>query len=248
MKRQIHQTTLTERTIPDGRRVALEFRADGSPAVPGTLLVPKGAGPVAAALLIHGYSSRKEQMEESVGKALLRRGIASLAIDLPLHGARRDPAARAGMGEPLELIRHWRLAVQETRLAIHFLRARAEVDAGRVAVVGYSLGSFLATLLAAEEKSVRAVVVAAGGDLPSGIPFATLARTVVDPLRAVRKLAGRPLLVVHGRRDRTVLPEQAQRLFDAAREPKEIRWWDSGHHLPAAAIDDTTQWLVDHLG
>ena len=78
------------------------------------------------------------------------------------------------MGEPLELIRHWRLAVQETRLAIHFLRARAEVDAERVAVVGYSLGSFLATLLASEEKSVRAVVVAAGGDLPSGIPFATL--------------------------------------------------------------------------
>jgi uncharacterized protein len=91
------------------------------------------------------------------------------------------------------------------------------------------------------------VVVAAGGDLPSGIPFATLARTVVDPLRAVRKLKGRPLLVVHGRRDRTVLPEQAQRLFDAAHEPKEIRWWDSGHYLPAAAIDDTTEWLAERL-
>jgi dienelactone hydrolase len=182
-----------------------------------------------------------------VGKALLRKGIASLAIDLPLHGTRRDPSARAGMGEPLELIRHWRLAVQETRLAIHFLRARSEVDEGRVGVVGYSLGSFLATLLASEEKSVRAVVVAAGGDLPSGIPFATLARTVVDPLRAVRKLKGRPLLIVHGKRDRTVLPEQAQRLFDAAHEPKEIRWWDAGHHLPVAAIDDTTAWLVEQL-
>ena len=247
MKRQIHQTTLSERTIPGGRRVALEFRAEGSPPVPGTLLVPQAAGPVPAALLIHGYSSHKEQMEESVGKALLRRGVASLAIDLPLHGTRRDPSARAGMSEPLELIRHWRLAVQETRLAIHFLRARAEVDAERVAVVGYSLGSFLATLLASEERSVRAVVVAAGGDLPSGIPFAALARTVVDPLKAVRKLKGRPLLIVHGRRDRTVLPEQAQRLFDAAQEPREIRWWDSGHYLPAAAIDDTTDWLVEQL-
>ena len=247
MKRQIHQTTLTDRTIPGGRQIALEFRADGSPAVPGTLLVPAASGPVPAALLIHGYSSRKEHMAESVGMALFRRAIASLAIDLPLHGTRREPSAPGGMGDPLVLIRHWRLAVQETRLAIHFLRARTEIDGERIGVVGYSLGSFLATLLASEEKAVRAVVVAAGGDLPSDIPFATLARTVVDPLRAVRKLKGRPLLVVHGRRDRTVLPEQAQRLFDAAHEPKEIRWWDTGHYLPAAAIDDTTDWLAERL-
>ena len=63
---------------------------------------------------------------------------------------------------------------------------------------------------------MRAVVVAAGGDLPAGTPFTALARTVADPLRAVRRLRGRPLLVVHGRRDRTVLPEQAERLFAAA--------------------------------
>ncbi|MBW3630907.1 MAG: alpha/beta fold hydrolase, partial [Gemmatimonadetes bacterium] len=176
MKRQIHQTTLAERTIPGGRQIALEFRGDGSPAVPGTLLLPGSSEPAPAALLIHGYSSRKEHMEESVGRALLRRGVASLAIDLPLHGTRRDPSVQVGMGDPLVLIRHWRLAVQETRLAIHFLRARPEIDSNRLGVVGYSLGSFLATLLAAEEKSVRAVVVAAGGDLPSGIPFATLAR------------------------------------------------------------------------
>jgi uncharacterized protein len=90
-------------------------------------------------------------------------------------------------------------------------------------------------------------VVAAGGDLPRDTPFGTLTRTVVDPLRAVRRLKGRPLLVVHGRRDRTVLPEQAQRLFDAADQPKEIRWWDAGHYLPAAAIDDTTDWLAERL-
>jgi len=30
-------------------------------------------------------------------------------------------------------------------------------------------------------------------------------------------------------------------------EPKEIRWWDSGHYLPAPAIDDTTDWLAERL-
>jgi fermentation-respiration switch protein FrsA (DUF1100 family) len=114
-------------------------------------------------------------------------------------------------------------------------------------VVGYSLGSYLATLQAADDPAIRAVVVAAGGDLPAGTPFTALARGLVDPIRAVRTLRGRPLLVVHGRRDRTVLPEQAERLFAAAAEPKEIRWWDAGHFLPAAAIDDAAEWLARQL-
>jgi dienelactone hydrolase len=248
MKRKIQQRTLSERSVPGGRQITLHFGTEDTPSIPATLLVPEAPGRAPGALLIHGYSSRKEHMAEGVGRALLTRGIGSLAIDLPLHGTRNDPAARGALGNPLELMRHWRTAVQESRLAIHYLRARPEIDPGRVAVVGYSLGSFLALLLAAEEPSVRAVVVAAGGDLPAGIPFAALARTVVDPLRAVRKLKGRPLLVVHGRRDRTVLPEQAQRLFDAALEPKEIRWWDSGHYLPADAIEHAADWLAARLG
>lgn len=247
MRRQIHQTTLGESSLAGGRQLSLHFHAGGSPAVPATLLVPHGEKPVPAALLIHGYSSRKEHMAENVGRLLLGHGIASLAIDLPLHGTRRDPVGQQALSNPLELVRLWRLAVTETRLAVHYLRARDEVDAGRVAVVGYSLGSFLATLLAAEEKSIRALVVAAGGDLPTGIPFGALARTVVDPLRSVRKLAGRPLLIVHGKRDRTVKPEQARRLYEAAHDPKEIRWWDTGHHLPAEAIEHAAAWLEERL-
>lgn len=247
MKRRINQTTQSERTIAGGRQIVVEFRADDLPAVPATLLLPDTPSPVAAALLIHGYSSRKEHMSESVGRALLQRGIASLSIDLPLHGTRRDTLQAQSLRNPLDILRHWRAAVKETRLAIHYLRARSEVDAARVAVVGYSLGSFLATLLAAEESSVRAVVVAAGGDLPANTPFSTLARTIADPIRAVRRLKGRPLLVVHGRSDRTMAPDQAQRLFDAAREPKEIRWWNAGHYLPAEAIDDAAEWLAERL-
>lgn len=247
MKRTIHQTTRSEKSVPGGRQLSLEFRADGSPDVPATLLLPAAAGPAPAALLIHGYSSRKEHMSESVGRALLERGIASLAVDLPLHGTRADPVQAQPLRNPLDAVRQWRLAVQETRLAIRYLQARAEVDRGRVAVVGYSLGSYLATLLAADEPAVRAVVVAAGGDLPTGTPFTTLARTVVDPLRAVQKLKGRPLLVVHGRRDRTVLPEQAERLYQAAGEPKEIQWWDAGHYLPAPAIARAADWLARQL-
>jgi hypothetical protein len=53
--------------------------------------------------------------------------------------------------------------------------------------------------------------------------------------------------MIHGRRDRTILPAQAERLFAAADEPKEIRWWDAGHYLPHAAVLDAAEWLARTL-
>lgn len=247
MMRRIHQSTVQERSTPGGRAIDVEFRVGQTPAVPATILLPETSEPVPGVLLIHGYSSRREHMSESVGRALLARGVASVAIDLPLHGTRREPVQAQAVRNPLEVLRLWRLAVRESRLALHYLRARPEVDGARMAVVGYSLGSYLATLTAAEEAAVKAVVVAAGGDLPSDTPFGALARTVADPLLAVRRLKGRPLLVVHGRNDRTIRPEQARRLFEAAHEPKEIRWWPGGHYLPPEAIADAADWLLQRL-
>ncbi len=154
---------------------------------------------------------------------------------------------RSAFGNPLALAGSWRAAQRETSLALGYLGARPEVDRERLAIVGFSMGSFLGVLVAASEKRVRALVLAAGGDLPDGTPFARVVRTLADPLRAVRRLDGRPLLMAHGRRDTTVSPAQAQRLFDAALEPKELRWYDAGHYLPARAIDEAGAWLVERL-
>jgi len=52
---------------------------------------------------------------------------------------------------------------------------------------------------------------------------------------------------VHGRRDRTILPVQAERLYAAAREPKEIHWWDAGHFLPGEAVAKAARWVADTL-
>jgi uncharacterized protein len=235
------------RDVPGGVRYDLEI-ADGEERIPAALLVPASEAPSPAALLLHGFGSRKERMTDTLGESLLLRGVAALSIDLPLHGDRAGSPSELRSGNPMALLGAWRDAVRESRLAMGFLAGHPHVDADRLAIVGYSLGSFLGVTVAARDRSVRAVVLAAGGDLPDDMPFGAMVRAVVDPVGAVQRLDGTPLLMVHGKRDRTVTPGQARRLFDAAREPKEIRWWDAGHRLPAAAIGEAAAWLSNQLG
>lgn len=236
------------RDIAGGHQVTLELEAEREH-VPAILLVPDGArGSRPGALLLHGFTSRKERMAEGIGRALLSRGIATLAIDLPLHGEREGSIDELSLRNPLQLIGAWRLAVSEVRLSLDFLTQLSVVDARRLALVGYSLGSFLSVVAAADDDRVRAMVLASGGDLPERTPFAALVRAAADPLRAVRKFTGRPLLMVNGRYDRTVTSAQAERLFEAAREPKEIHWYNGGHWPPPHAIDFAADWLSARLG
>ena len=233
------------RDIAGGRRIQLSIE-DGEN-VPALLLLPTAREKAPAALLLHGYSSRKERMSEVIGTALLRRGIASLAIDLPLHGERDGEVESLSYRNPFELVQRWRIAIADARLGLRFLAQHPAIDGQRLALVGYSLGSFLGVIVAAEEPLARTVVLAAGGDLPTRLPFAAIIRTVADPLRAIRRLGGRPLLMINGRFDRTVAADQAQRLFDMAVEPKELRWYAGGHWPPALEIDAAADWLQRRL-
>ena len=238
----------SSRDIAGGHQVTLELEAEREH-VPAILLVPDGArGSRPGALLLHGFTSRKERMAEGIGRALLARGVATLAIDLPLHGAREGSIDEISLRNPLQLIGAWRLASSEVRLSLDYLTQLAVVDARRLALVGYSLGSFLAVVAAADDDRVRAMVLASGGDLPERTPFAALVRAAADPTRSVRKFAGRPLLMVNGRYDRTVTSAQAERLFEAAREPKEIHWYNGGHWPPPHAIEFAAEWLSTRLG
>jgi uncharacterized protein len=210
--------------------------------VPSILLRPDEGGPFPAVLLLHGYSSSKERLSETMGRSLAVRGIASLAIDLPLHGSRDDAIIDEARANPLGLMHHWNVALNEARAAVAWLRAHDTIDPERVSVAGYSLGSYVALQTAAAGARIESVIVAAGGDLPA-TRWTNMVRMVVDPLKAASSLDGRRLLMLHGRFDRTIPAEQAQRLYDAALEPKELRWYNSGHVLPAAAADDAAAWL-----
>ena len=211
--------------------------------VPSILLMPEAVGRVPAALLLHGYSSSKERLSDTMGKALAVRGIASLAIDLPLHGAREDAMVDEARRNPIGLAQHWSAALAEAAAAISWLVAHDDFDSSRINATGYSLGSYIALQTAAADIRVGSVIVAAGGDLPM-TPWTSMLRMIADPVQSVRALNGRPLLMLHGRTDRTISAEQARRLYDAAAQPKQLRWYDTGHVLPAASADDAATWLL----
>jgi uncharacterized protein len=231
-----------EHSIPEGKSVALAFNWNGA-TVPGILLIPhRTEQKTPVALLLHGFGVSKESMARSVGIELLLVGIASLAIDLPFHGERYEGIFVPPIN-PFELMSRWDSVVRECLLALDFLAGHPELDRDRLSLMGYSFGSFLGLKVASSDPRVRAVVLAASGDFPDYIPFAPLIRSVADPLQWVRQLKMRPLLMLHGRRDSIVPPELAERLFDAAGEPKEMVWFNSDHILPREAMAQAARWL-----
>lgn len=233
------------RAVQGGMRHLLMLE-DGE-RVPAILLLPRASRVVPAALLLHGYTSRKERMAESLGMALLRHGVASLSVDLPLHGEREGGLEGMSMRNPFDLVQRWRLAMAESRLGLRYLDQHQAIDSERLGIIGYSLGSFLAVMVAAQEPLARVICLAAGGDLPEEMPFGPIVRTVVDPARAVRKLAGRPLLMINGKLDRTIRAAQAERLFAAARDPRTMRWYDGGHWPPAREVEFAASWMAGTL-
>ena len=172
--------------------------------VPAIIDLPSGDAPLPAVLLVHGLGSTKEQMTGSIGRSLVRRGIATLAVDLPMHGDRFVGSDVRSLVNPIEVAQQWHRAVREVSHALQFLASHADVDRNQIGIAGYSLGAFVALVVAAKDPSIRAVCLAAGGDLPSDIPFAGLIRSIVDPRRIVRDIGGRPLLMVNGRFDQRI--------------------------------------------
>ena len=215
--------------------------------VPGVLLRPSTPARAPGVLLLHGLSSTKERMADSIGAALAGRGLASLAIDLPLHGSRNGDVRSLAALHPFAIIANWRLAVTDAIAALDFLADHRSIDGSRLALVGYSLGAFLSVQLASEDSRIEGVVLAAGGDLPDALPAETMVRAIADPLKSIRRM-NKPVMMINGQFDGTVTPSQARRLHEAAREPKTIRWYRGGHWPPQSELEAAADWIAALFG
>jgi uncharacterized protein len=231
--------------MTEDRPKRIEIETGEPERVPAILQIPAGNA-MPAVLLLHGFGSDKERLAASMGPKLLRRGVASLAMDLPLHGARAGTFRDLSFEHPLAAVKAWRLALREAASGLRYLAHHDDIDPERIGIAGYSLGAYIG-VFAASSAIIRAVLLVAGGDLPELRSVDRIVRAAADPRRAVAKLEGKPLLMINGHGDRTVRPAQATALFEAAREPKEQRWYEGGHWPPERVIDGAADWLANQL-
>jgi fermentation-respiration switch protein FrsA (DUF1100 family) len=236
----------TPEAFGDARCEYFDFSSRGD-RVPGRLLLPRDAGsPVPLILFQHGMGGSKEAEYLNAASPWIRHGVAIASIDFPLHGERADAKLaahlQAGGGEDsralwLELTRQ---AVSDLRRAVDALATLPELN-GRVAYAAFSLGAMLGAVYCASDPRpcAAALALAGGGLFPPEI----------DASNYISKISPRPVLLLNGKRDEVVPSGATEALFERARDPKRIEWYDAGHtDLPGAAMKEMWLFLRDQLG
>jgi uncharacterized protein len=141
-------------------------------------------------------------------------------------------------------------SIADAHAALDYLLTRGDVDHARIVSLGQSLGGAVGIVLAAERPEIRALAVDGAFDnyrrivawhirhSPLLLPIAwwvprMLIAEGYDPIDYVARIAPRPIFIMHGTADRVVDPAMAKRLYDAAREPKELWLAPNADHYEA---------------
>jgi dienelactone hydrolase len=234
--------------------------------VPAYLALPSGKGKRPAVLFLHpGQGNRSTFVDEAVELAR-DHGIVSLTVDAPfLRPELQERRKQAGPFNP-ELDR--REAIQtivDLRRGFDLLASRPEVDPNRMAYVGHSLGATLGGILAGIEKRPVAYVLMAGfpsmtrsythGENQVAATFKKLlsserqeayvkAMAPLDAIHYIGQGAPAKLLFQFARQDEFITPGDAEVYVQTASEPKEARWYDTGHSFNEEARRERVGWVV----
>lgn len=163
---------------------------------------------------------------------------------------------------------------RDLHAALDFLYGLKEVDKTHFCLLGFSGGAAVSVYTAAHDSRVSSVVICACPadfrSLPQReTPLDTIQRfrqigvirdknfppsieewqrgfETVSPIKWIDKISPRPLLLVHGDADELIPLEHAHRLYEKAKEPKELKIIPGAKHkmrLEKAAMDFVLNWL-----
>jgi carboxylesterase len=212
-----------------------------------------GTGRVGA-LLIHGFTGSPQGLK-GLGEFLSERGVAVVGIRLPGHGTTWQDLNRHRYSHWVEAVDagYERLGTSEhifliglsfgAALALDFCARHPDRVAGVV-----TLGGFLRTrdprrFLAPVIRRVTRSLPGVGNDIadPEGreityerFPTAAAASMLAFLRRARRGLprVRQPILVMHGRNDHTVHPDNAELIFESvASTDKQLVWCERSYHV-----------------
>lgn len=244
----------------------VESVAIGPERVPALFLRPQGADACPALLLQHGYGSQKSDLLP-LGMVLAACGFATLLPDAHGHGE------RAGAGGPAwwsrmsadTFVDTTRYTVDDLRAALDWLERRDDVRSDAIALGGFSMGAMAALILGTEDPRPAAVISVSGSPLPDlanamrfgmGAPSERAREWVLahDAAAHIGRLAPKPLLLQHGRRDDVVPVEGALRLYEAAKpyyaahpERLALMLYEHGHTGSEAQLQDAVTWMAPFL-
>lgn len=216
----------------------------------GWLIPPDPASDGTTVIFVHGLGSNRGGLLDQAA-FLVEEGYGALLIELRGHGTSEGEVTTFGLTE-----------VNDVQGAVDYLETRSEVNAERLGLVGQSLGGSTVIQAAARIPEIDVVVsesaftslednVAEGvrvlANLPP-FPFAPLMIyfgsreagidiSQVRPIDVVDDIAPRPLLIIHGRLDRLVPVDNAERLYAAAGEPRQLYLIDNAGHYPLIEPD-----------
>lgn len=186
---------------------------------------PRPAGKVPGIIIVNGHGGDKYSWYSFYSGMLFAKGGAVVLTYDPVGEGERNINRKSGtrahdlLQDPPEMgQRLGGLMVTDVMQAVSCLSQRPEVDANRIAAMGYSMGSFVLALAGAVEKRLHAVVLAGGGNLDGldgvwdkskpmcqGIPYQSLSFLGDRPAAIYSLHASRgPLLIYNGLQDSTV--------------------------------------------
>ena len=220
---------------------------------------PESGEALAAILYVHWYepesrdSNRSQFVEEA--KELARGGAICLLIETlwcdPDFFLKRTQAE--DMQNSIE-------EVVNIRRAMDLLLSQPNIDPTRFAYVGHDFGGMYGALAGAlDQRPTQYVIMAATPRFPDWYLYLPKlegeAREAfiqqmgeIDPIVNVPSLAPASVLFQFGTDDPHVPKERAEEFFAATSEPKELKWYESGHGLNEAATSDRKIWLRKSLG
>ena len=208
--------------------------------------------------MLHGFPG--VQQNEDIAAELCRRGMTVLL-----------PHFRGCWGSPGRF--HVGAMFEDAPAALRLLSRYHQVDPGRVGVLGYSVGGWVALKLAAEARLAAVAVLAPAAprldrpgdpgylrrnaralDIPDPqavwAEYAAAARED-HPEEYVHRIAPTPVLFVQGLRDRTVPAEGTRRLLALARAPKDWKGFPGEDHEfqndRPAVLHGVCGWLEERL-
>lgn len=230
------------------RRVAEMFRPVG-----------EGDGSFAAILYVHWYepqshdSNRSQFVEEA--KEIARGGAVCLLVET-LWSDSDFFIKRTQEDDPQNSIEE----VVNLRRAMDLLLSQPNVDSKRFAYVGHDFGGMYGVLAGSlDQRPTYYVIMTTTPRFPDwylylpkleGEARETFIRKMseIDPIVRVSNLFPAPVFFQFGIDDQHVPKERAEEFFASAKDPKAIRWYESGHGLNDVATADRKEWLREKLG